>query len=399
MKNRGRVIFVLGLLSAIGPFSIDMYLPGFQAIANDLKTTVPHIQLSLTSYFVGVALGQLLYGPLLDRFGRKKPLLIGLGIYMLASIACALCFSANELIAYRFVQALGSCSGMVASRAMVRDLFLPRETAKVFSMLMLVLGVSPILAPTVGGYVVSELGWHAVFIVLAAIGLLIFCCVWWILPESKGANKAISLKPLPILRNYNEVLRTPQFLVNGLAGGLAGSGLYAYLSGSAFVMMQLYGATERQYGWIFAIIASALIAASQVNTLLIKRMSSEKIARLALLAQSIIGLLLFLLSSFGLLGLYSTVTFIFFFLACQGFAFPNTSAAAITPFRRLAGSASALMGGIQLGIGAVISALVSTLHDGSSQPMTGLMCLCAMSSALILWLNKDMTFKKQDRDI
>lgn len=399
IKNKSKVIFVLGLLSAIGPFSIDMYLPGFQAIADDLGTTVQHIQLSLTSYFIGVAFGQLIYGPLLDRFGRKTPLMIGLAIYVLASIACAVSYSADQLILYRFIQALGSCSGMVASRAIVRDLFPPAETAKIFSMLMLVLGVSPILAPTVGGYVVSAFGWHGVFVVLALIGLAIALSVIFILPESKKPNKNLSLRPAPILSNYWTVFKTPEFLINAFAGGIAGSGMYAYLSGSSYVMMGLFGINERQYGWIFAIIASALISASQVNTLLIKRIPSVQIARVALLFQSIIGAALFSLSSMQMIDLYGMVVLIFLFLACQGFAFPNTSAAALNPFHRLAGSASALMGSIQLGIGSVISASISLLHDGTAKPMTGLMCLCAISSAIILWGTRNKSFRQDNRDI
>lgn len=399
IKNRTQVIVVLGLLSAIGAFSIDMYLPGFQSIANDLNTNVQHIQLSLTSYFIGVALGQLIYGPLLDRFGRKTPLLIGLGIYVLASIACTLSFNADQLILYRFVQALGSCSGMVASRAIVRDLFPPAETAKIFSMLMLVLGVSPILAPTVGGYVVSAFGWHGVFVALGLIGLVITLCVIFILPESKKPNKSLSLRPAPILSNYWTVFKTPEFLINAFAGGIAGSGMYAYLSGSSYVMMGLFGVNERQYGWIFAIIASALISASQANTLLIRRIPSVQVARMALLLQSLTGIALFSLSSLQLLPLYGMVALIFLFLACQGFAFPNTSAAALNPFHRLAGSASALMGSIQLGIGSIISASVSLLHDGTTKPMTGLMCFCAVSSAIILWSTRNKSFPQDNRDI
>jgi len=173
-KNRKfLIILMLGLLSAIGPFSIDMYLPGFKAIALDLQTTIEHIQLSLTSFFIGIAGGQIIYGPLLDRFGRKSPLLIGLVIYIAASIGCVFIQSADGLIFLRLIQALGSCAGMVASRAMVRDYFPPTETAKIFSMLMLVIGISPILAPTMGGYIIEIWGWHYIFVFLTILTVLI----------------------------------------------------------------------------------------------------------------------------------------------------------------------------------------------------------------------------------
>src|SRR5690606_28638170 len=175
-------ILILGLLSAIGPLSIDMYLPGFEGIATSLETSVAHVQLSLTSFFIGIAAGQLVYGPLLDRFGRKLPLLVGLIIYILASFGCVLIDSADALVAYRFVQALGSCAGMVAARAMVRDFFPPQEAARVFSWLMLVIGVSPILAPTIGSYIMQIGDWHGIFVVLGSVGIAIFVSVVLFLP-------------------------------------------------------------------------------------------------------------------------------------------------------------------------------------------------------------------------
>ena len=195
LKGRRKfvVILLLGLLSAIGPFSIDMYLPGFQDIATDLNTSIERIQLSLSSFFVGIAAGQLFYGPLLDRFGRKKPLVVGLLIYLISSLACAFTDSADSLIALRFLQALGSCGGMVAARAMVRDYFPASETAKVFSMLMLVIGVSPILAPTLGGYFIAHLGWHSIFIFLSVFVVLVLLGVVFFLKGSKPANKEVIL--------------------------------------------------------------------------------------------------------------------------------------------------------------------------------------------------------------
>ncbi|MGK6351200.1 multidrug effflux MFS transporter [Parapedobacter sp. DT-150] len=383
-RRRFFIFLTLGLLSAIGPFSIDMYLPGFDSIAASLDTTVAHIQLSLTSFFVGIASGQIVYGPLLDRYGRKIPLIVGLIIYIAASIGCALTNSADNLIIYRFIQALGSCGGMVASRAMVRDFFGPSESAKVFSLLMLVIGISPILAPTVGSFVIAHWNWHGIFLVLAVITTLILLAVVFFLPESKGPNPEMSLMPRPITQSYWQVFKNRQFFTYAFAGGLASSGLYAYLAGSPFVMITLYGLNEKQYGLVFALIASALITASQLNSFLLNRYSSEKVAKIALIVQSSVGLILTALCVTDTINLYTMVALIFLFLGSQGFVFPNTSALALGPFSRLAGSASALLGSLQMAIGALSSGLVSYFHNGTTIPMAGMMAGCACLSLFIL---------------
>lgn len=384
-------IFILGLLSAVGPFSIDMYLPGFESIANSLQTSVAQIQLSLTSFFIGIASGQIIYGPLLDRFGRKKPLIVGLVIYVVASIGCALTNSADNLILFRFTQALGSCSGMVASRAMVRDFFGPSESAKIFSLLMLVIGVSPILAPTVGSFVIAHWGWHAIFLVLALITALILLAVLFFLPESQRPNPEISLMPRPIVTSYWQVFTTRQFLTYAFAGGLASSGLYAYLAGSPYVMLTIYGLTEKQYGFIFALIASALITASQLNRRVLNRHSSEKVAKIALVVQSAAGIVLTICCLTGYINLFVMVSIIFLFLGAQGFVFPNTSALALGPFSRLAGSASALLGSLQMACGALSSALVSYFHNGTAIPMAVVMAACASLSLLITLFSRTAT--------
>lgn len=391
-KKKFIIILLLGLLSALGPFSIDMYLPGFQAIATDLGTNIEKIQMSLTSFFIGIASGQLVYGPLLDRFGRKIPLVIGLFIYIAASVGCVFIQTADGLILLRFVQALGSCAGMVASRALVRDYFPASETAKIFSLLMLVIGVSPILAPTIGGSVIHLWGWHYIFAFLAVLTTIITLGVVFILPKSKP-NPQISLMPKPIITGFAKVVKTPAFIIYAIAGGTASSGMYAYLSGSPFVMMEIYGLSEQQYGWVFGLVAAGLITASQLNNLLLKRHSSATVAHYALMMQAIVGFSLFLFAALNILSLFGIIFLIFCFLACQGFVFPNTSALALNPFSKSAGSASALLGSIQLSIGAVASALVSMFHNNTSIPMTSIMAFCAVSSYLILvfaskWTNK-----------
>ncbi|HEY0060307.1 MAG TPA: multidrug effflux MFS transporter, partial [Flavisolibacter sp.] len=353
--KRPLLILILGLLSAIGPFSIDMYLPGFPTIAADLDTTIDDVSYSLSSFFIGICLGQLICGPLLDRFGRKKPLYTGLVIYILASLGCAFSDSVELLIGFRFLQALGGCVGMVAPSAIVRDVFPVKENAKIFSMLILILGVSPIIAPTVGSLVIAAFGWQAVFLVLASISTLLLITVIFFLPESKGPNTSMSLHPVPIFKGFFAVLRQPQFFTYAFSGAIAAAGLFAYLAGSPFVFMEIFHVSDQQYGWIFGLVAAGLITSSQVNNVLLKKYSSAQIIKTVLLVQTGIGLCLFFGSVFNLLNIYSTIGLIFLFLSCQGFSFPNSSALSLAPFSKEAGSAAALMGALQMGFGAAAS--------------------------------------------
>src|SRR5205823_14669626 len=269
-KKNFYLILILGFLTAIGPFSIDMYLPAFPSIARGLHTTVAHVTLSLSSFFIGISAGQLLYGPLLERFGRKKPLYVGLCIYLVASVGCAAAASVNALIVLRLLQALGGCVGMVASRAMVRDLFEVKENAKIFSTLMLVVAVSPIIAPTLGGFITAALGWRYVFAMLIIVGLIILTGVYFLLPESRKPDPNFSLRPRPIIKNFTGIIKHPQFYTYVLTGAISYAGLSAYVSGSPYVFMEIFRVSEKQFGWIFALIAMGLIGSGQINTVLLK---------------------------------------------------------------------------------------------------------------------------------
>jgi DHA1 family bicyclomycin/chloramphenicol resistance-like MFS transporter len=398
IMNKGQrliIILILGLLSAIGPFSIDMYLPGFPAIANDLHTSVDMVSYTLASFFVGICIGQLISGPLLDRFGRKKPLIIGMSMYILASLGCAFSGSVEMLILFRLLQALGGCVTMVAPRAIIRDVFPVHESAKIFSMMILILGISPIVAPTAGSYLIAGLGWYSVFLVLGAISLVVLLAVIFLLPESKQPDPTFSLKAGPILDSFKTVLKNRQFYMYTLSGAIAAAGLFAYLAGSPFVLLKFYGVTEKEYGLIFAIIASGLITASQVNNLLLKKYTSIQIVRITLIIQTITGLLLFAGTAFNVVGLYGTVFLIFVFLSCQGFNFPNSSALSMAPFEKEAGSASALMGAIQMGFGALAAACVGLMNAKTPLPMTGIMAACGVGALLILIFANRKTLRLQ----
>lgn len=382
------LILILGSLTALGPFSIDMYLPGFPAIAADLQTNTSRVALSLSSFFIGISAGQLLYGPLLDRFGRKKPLYIGLLVYILASAGCAVATSIDTLIGLRFIQALGSCAATVASVAMVRDLFPVKDNAKVFALLMLVLGVSPMVAPTLGGYVTVAFGWHTIFLILLGLGTFNLIASWLWLPESYKPDTSLSLKPKPIINNFWIVFKTPQFYTYALTGALAFSGLFAYISGSPLLFMEIFQVSEETYGWIFALLALGFIGSSQVNTFMLRRYTSEQLIYAALIIQAITAVVFLIGSIYGWFGLTETTALLFVFLCCLGFVSPNTSALSLLPFTKNAGSASALMGAIQMGVGALASVGVSLFAVKSAVPTVSVMVLSSVLALTVLYLGK-----------
>jgi DHA1 family bicyclomycin/chloramphenicol resistance-like MFS transporter len=357
-RHLSLIILILGALTALGPFSIDMYLPSFPEIATDFSTTVARVSFSLSSYFVGLALGQIMYGPLLDRYGRKKPLYLGLGVYILTSLGCLLAASIEGLVFLRFIQASGGCVAGVAAMAIVRDLFEPQEGAKVFSRLILILGVSPLLAPTIGGYLATHFGWHSVFLVLAALALLLLLTVFFFLPESHQADPSVSLRPGPIYSTFREVIKEPQFYTYVFSGAVAFSGLFAYLAGSPIIFMDVFQVSPQAYSWIFALIALGLISASQLNVILLKYFSNAQILHAGLLAQACIGLVLVSTTAMGWFNLYSIVFFLFLLLSCIGFTNPNAASLSLAPFAKTAGSASALMGFVQMGVGALVSMMI-----------------------------------------
>lgn len=385
-KQNFILVMILGALCTISPFSIDMYLPGFPAIAENLETDISHIQLSLTSYLVGIAIGQLFYGPLLDRFGRRKPLYVGLALYILTSIACAVVNSADQLIVARFFQAIGGCVGMVSAQALVRDLFPVNKTAQMLSLLTLVIAISPMVAPTVGGYVTAHFGWKMVFLVLAGIAALILIGVRLKLPTGATPDSSISLRPSNVTKNYMQVLKNKKFFTYMCVGGIAGAAPFAYIAGSSDVFMNMYGLSETVYGWIFAFLATAMIGSTQLNHLLLRRFSSEQIIRFSLGYQTIIGLVMILGVWLGWFGVFGLVMLMFIFLTGHGLNSPNTAALSLEPFSRNAGSAAAMMGSARMAMGGIVSAIVSVAHTGTALPMVAMMAGCAViGMALLRW--------------
>lgn len=360
-----------------------MYLPAFPQIAAALQTTVPKVAFSLSSYLVGMAIGQIFYGPLLDRFGRKRPLYFGLLLFIAASIGCIASDSVESLIVFRFLQALGGCAAPVASVAMVRDFFPAEERTKVFSLLVLILGASPLLAPTIGSFVATGLGWQWVFIILAGIIALILTIVFFFLPEGHKPDKSVSLKLKPILGNFASILKEPKFYTYALANAFSFGSLLVYVAASPIIFMDIFKVDAQTFGGIFALMSVGIIGGSQLNLLLLRRYRIERIFQVALYSQCAVGVVFLVATITGSLGLFATIILFFAFLSCIGILSPHATTLALAPFGKNAGSASALIGFLQIGIGALASAGVGLFDSASSLPSISILAGMALLALLI----------------
>ena len=377
-----RTILILGALSAFGPLAIDFYLPGFPAMAQAFATDEKHIQLTLAVYFLGLSIGQLVYGPIADRFGRRVPLLVGVVLFTAASLACAFAPTLEWLIGARFVQALGGCAGMVLSRAIVSDKCDAVGSAKVFSQLMLVMGLAPILAPMLGGLLVNLYGWQAIFITLTGFSAMAALAVALGLPESLPAN--VPRQPLSgALRQYGRLLKDREFLGHALTGGIAMAGMFAYIAGSPFVFIKLYDVPAEHYGWLFGSNAAGFILVAQVNArLLAKRGPAFLLSRMVWVYLAA-GLTLLAVSALHTQQLWPLLIPLFVCIASLGCIIPNASACAMSGQGARAGSASAMLGCLQFSVAAAAAWLVGALHDGSAMPMAMVISLCGVVSVAI----------------
>jgi MFS transporter, DHA1 family, multidrug resistance protein len=379
------LILILGALNTITPFSIDMYLPAFPKIASDFHTTIEQVALSVSTYFLGYALGQIIYGPLLDRFGRKPPMYVGLILYIIATIACFSVGNIESLWAMRFVQALGGCVASVAAMAMVRDFFPVEKSASIISLLVLILGASPLLAPTAGSFVIDAWGWHFVFVMLAIITFLIMLAVVLFLPEGHIPDKSISLKPGPITRGFAAVLTKPAFYIFALAGTFSFSGLFVYVANSPAIFMNHFHLSGKVYGAIFAGLSLGFIGSSQLNHILTKRYRSEQILTTAIIIQLAAAAIFLLGACLQWYGIAAVIFFLFIILSCAGIVYPNAAALCMAPFAKNAGTASALLGFIQIGLGGLISASAGLLAVNAVLAMALITCATVLIAALILW--------------
>lgn len=377
-----RLALILGALTAVGPLAIDMYLPALPSIAREFGIAVSVVQSSLASYFIGIAVGQLFYGPLSDRFGRKPMLYLGLALFMLSSIACARAERVDVLIAFRFLQALGGCAPIVIPRAVVRDHFDQSASVRMLSVLMLVMGLAPILAPLIGGQLLVHFGWRAVFWLLTIYAALWLTVVAIALPESLPSARRLRQPLAEVLAVYWRLVRDRRFMGHSLAGGLIFSGLLAYISGSPFVFIELFHVPPERYGLFFGVNAFGIITASQVNRALAGRVDTHRILRVALVVAMTAGVVLVADSYSGFGGFPGILVPLFFFVACHGFVSPNSTALAMAPHGKVAGSASALLGMLQFAGGAVAGGLVGAFSNGTSLPMAAVVAGCGATAFL-----------------
>ena len=377
-----RLALILGALTAVGPLAIDMYLPALPSIAREFGTAVSVVQSSLASYFIGIAVGQAFYGPLSDRLGRKPMLYLGLTLFMLSSIGCARAASVEALIAFRFLQALGGCAPIVIPRAIVRDHFDQAGSVRMLSVLMLVMGLAPILAPLIGGQLLVNFGWRAVFWVLTAYAIFWLTVVATALPESLPPARRLRQPIKEVLGVYWLLIRDRRFMGYALSGALIFAGLLAYISGSPFVFIELFEVPPQRYGFYFGTNAIGIIVASQINRWLVGRVDTHRILDIILPVAMTAGIALVVDAYTGFGGFAGILIPLFFYIACHGFVLPNTTALAMAPHGKVAGSASALLGTFQFVLGALCGSLIGVFSNGTAVPMAAVVAGCATSAFL-----------------
>ena len=380
-----KIALVLGLLSAIGPFAIDMYLPALPEIGSSLNAQIGPVQMSLTAFFLSLGVGQLLYGPVSDMVGRKPPLYFGLVLFALASIGCALSTDIEMLIGLRFIQGLGAAAGMAIPRAVVRDLHTGNDAARLMSLLMLVFSVSPILAPLAGSGVIAVAGWRGVFwvVMLAAVAGLLMTGM--VLKETRPAEERVESSLGSALRGYGLLLRDTHYLGLVFIGAFAMAGFFTYLANSSFVMIDHYGLSPTLYSIAFGVNAAAFIGASQFTGALGERFGLVRLVKVSVSACGLVMLAMFAYFLSG--GDRLEVLVVLYFIASgfMGFVIPTTSVLALEKHGAIAGTASALLGTLQMLTGALVMAVVGLFTDGRPLPMVTGMAGGALIAVVLTW--------------
>jgi MFS transporter, DHA1 family, multidrug resistance protein len=397
-KRKMVILCSIGAMATIGPLSIDMYLPGLPSIARDLSTDIAHVNYTLTAYFLGFSAGQLFWGPLLDRFGRKRPVLIGLSLYAASAIGCTLAPSITALIVLRFFLALGACVGMVGSSTIVRDLFKGNEIAKVLSLTATIFGVAPVIAPSIGGAIIIALGWRYVFLTLALFAAAVIIIIRGPANVARGPDPTVSLRLFDIVRRYGQTFKTKQFSLYLLLKAFTSCGFFTYLTASPFVFMNLFGFSASQYALIFGANGLAMVAGAQINRMLLKRVESRHILPFVLIIQSAGTVVLALGTIFGVFPKFGILAFVMMFILLVGMINPNAAALALLPFTRNVGTAAACIGGIQMSSGIVASSILSILHNGTAVPMVTMMACCSFG-ALVFALIAQKVIKDPHRGV
>jgi DHA1 family bicyclomycin/chloramphenicol resistance-like MFS transporter len=385
MGSRARLVFIIGALSAFGPLSIDMYLPALPSLSHDLGGTASQVQLTLTACLLGLAAGQVVAGPLSDRMGRRRPLLVGLLTYALASLLCALAPALPLLIGLRLLQGAAGAAGIVIARAVVRDLYSGVDVARFFALTMLVNGLAPILAPIIGGQLLTFTTWRGVFVVLAVIGVGLFLLAALGLRESLPGERRRTGGIVETLATFRSLLTDRVFVGYGLSSGLAFAAMFAYISGSPFVLEGIYGVSPQVFSFIFGTNALGIVVASQVSARLAGRVGARRLLATGLCCSVAGGLLLLAVVTTG--GAMAGVLAGFFLVVSSiGLISPNATALALAEHQRTAGSASALVGVLQYITGALIAPLVGIGGSGTALPLAVIMACLPLGASLTFLL-------------
>ena len=376
-------LLLMGALTAIGPVSIDMYLPAFPAIAEGLNATHSQVERTLAIYLIGMSLAQLVYGPLADRFGRKPPLYGALTLYILASAGCAFAPNIEVLTACRLFQAMGGAAGMVISRAVVRDHYGTQDAARALSMLMLIMGVAPILAPIIGGQILALTGWRGIFALITVAALILLLTVSRVMVESLHPDRVIPLSWANILKNYAALAGNRRFVAFAMSGAMGSATMFGYIVASPRLFIEHYGISSQSYGLLFGLNAISLIIGSQVSARLLKKYRPVQLLPWALRVMLVAGLTAFGLTLAGLESLPLLMGCMMTFMFCQGFVGPNSAAMALSDQGSRLGSASALLGTFTIASGATAGFLVSLASDTGPLPMALIMGGCTTLAWLI----------------
>ncbi|HEX3673672.1 MAG TPA: Bcr/CflA family multidrug efflux MFS transporter [Rhizomicrobium sp.] len=376
--RRVELIIILGALTAFAALSIDMYLPALPSIARDFRVPIGAAERTLSAFFLGFAFGQAFFGPLADRFGRKPPLYAGLAFYVLMCVACASTQSADMLMVARFFQAIGACAGGVIARACVRDLFGPEEAPRIFAYMMLVLGVAPLIAPFLGGYLLIWASWRAIFWTQAATGGIAAIAIMLRLPETHGGAHR-TLHPLKILRDYWIIAQDRRFIAYAMAGAISNASMFAYITGSPHVFIDLFHVHAENFGWFFSAIAAGLITMAQISARLLKHASAERVMLTAQTSQALAGVLLVIIAYLSLGGMIGLALALFVFVALNGAIMPMATGVSMRHYGLNAGMASALIGALQFGAATISSLVMGAFSPHSAVPMTAIMAGCAIA--------------------
>ncbi len=383
------LIVVLGFLTAVGPIAIDLYLPAFPTIAADLGVPVSAVELTLSAFLLGLAGGQLVIGPLSDRWGRRAPLIGGFALFSVGAVVCVLSQSVGGLVASRLLMGAGGAAGQSVPRAIVRDLFDGRAVAKALTLIMLVVGVAPVLAPSAGGLILRFFEWHALFWFQAGFGVLALLLSYFALPESLPPAERLGGRLGEVFRRYADTMRNPEFAGYTLMGAVTAGMLFAYIAGSPFVFLEIYGVSPQAFGILFGVNAVGLFSLAQWNHVLLRTLTSRQILLRGWCACVAASAGLVLAATTGWGGLWSFFGLTFILLATIGVMFPNIGASALNLYPRRAGMASALLGTVQYLGGAGAGIMVARLAHGTAVPLAGVMAACCVAGlAITLWLRR-----------